>query len=104
MRAPPDAERLNAAMLNALEKISPNVFNILCLPITPTYQSSEARVAIQAALNFCTKKRAFMIVGYHQQTCQQFRRWLRARLGPPAAVIGRGKWCNPARDCTWLKY
>ena len=74
---PPGAQRLVQAMENALDHIAPSIFNILCLPITCTYPASEASVAITAALNYCERKRAFMIVDIPEnvRTVADMQKW-----------------------------
>jgi len=74
---PPGAQRLIQAMENALDNLAPSIFNILCLPITYTYPASEASVAITEALNYCERKRAFMIVDIPEnvRTVADMQKW-----------------------------
>jgi phage tail sheath protein FI len=48
--------------LHALDKIAPEIFNILCLPATATLSDAGAKVVLPAAQAYCEDKRAFLIV------------------------------------------
>ena len=56
----PDAGALTAG-LAALDKIAPNVFNILCLPGVASLESGATTV-LEDAVKFCTDRRAFCII------------------------------------------
>src|SRR5215218_7918327 len=56
----PDADALTDG-LAALDKIAPNIFNILCLPSVASLESGASAV-LEEAVKFCTDRRAFCIV------------------------------------------
>lgn len=80
---PPSAERLIGALENGLDHIAPSIFNILCLPVTATYEEGEASQAIAAAMSYCERKRAFMIVDIPASvaTVDQMEEWHRSHGG-----------------------
>ncbi len=65
--SPPDANALENGIL-ALDRIEPNIFNILCLPAAANLVKSGAPDSVSIATvysnaaQFCTTKRAFLIV------------------------------------------
>jgi uncharacterized protein len=58
----PAATALNDAYVAALSRISPDTFNIMCLPITAKYSVPEANTALSQAMQFCEQNRAFLVV------------------------------------------
>jgi phage tail sheath protein FI len=48
--------------LNALDAIAPEIFNILCLPVAATMDTTNMKSAYDKALKYCIDKRAFLIV------------------------------------------
>lgn len=62
----------------ALEDV--DLFNILCIPRTADLTGTEPQVVIDAALAYCEKKRAFMIVDIPESinTVEEIKDWLDA--------------------------
>lgn len=58
----PDAGTLANAYQEALSRIAPDTFNIMCLPITAKYSVAEANTALSQAMQFCEQNRAFLVV------------------------------------------
>jgi uncharacterized protein len=73
----PDAGTLIATLEDALSRIAPDTFNILCLPITTKYSTPEANTALSQAMTFCEKNRAFLVVDSPPSvtTVQQVQDW-----------------------------
>jgi phage tail sheath protein FI len=46
----------------ALDLIAPDIFNLLCLPLTANLVDANAKDVIQTAVTYCEDKRAFMVV------------------------------------------
>ncbi|HYO12167.1 MAG TPA: phage tail sheath C-terminal domain-containing protein [Thermoanaerobaculia bacterium] len=57
-----NATALLSGMTDALDYIAPNVFNILCLPSVGNFSDGEAKAAYSGALQYCQRKRAFLIM------------------------------------------
>jgi phage tail sheath protein FI len=62
---PPDAAAF-ARGRTALEKITPNVFAILCIPAAANLAESTMQSVVQDTEKFCQDKRAFLIVDPHK--------------------------------------
>ncbi len=56
------------AGLAPLEKIAPNVFNILCLPAAADLDAASMQSVYDKAIVFCENKRAFLIVDIPEST------------------------------------
>lgn len=73
----PDAATLIDTLETALDRIAPDIFNILCLPLTARYSVPEANTAYSQALQYCEKRRAFLIVDPPPavRTVAQVKQW-----------------------------
>jgi Bacteriophage tail sheath protein len=50
----------------ALEKIAPQIFNLLCIPAAANLQKDQMAAVVADAAAFCRKKRAFLLVDPHE--------------------------------------
>jgi hypothetical protein len=69
--------------INALERLAPNIFNILCLPAAADLPAADMSAVYNAARTFCRTKRAFLIVDIPETTGTppQMEQWLTANNG-----------------------
>jgi hypothetical protein len=51
-----------AAVQDTLDKIAPEIFNLMSIPATSNFSDPEAKSAIANAMTYCQAKRAFLIV------------------------------------------
>jgi len=64
-------EQNGTGALYALDRIAPEIFNILCIPATAKLDIGSMTQVITAAENYCAKKRAFLIVDLPPSTPSQ---------------------------------
>lgn len=69
--------------IHALEKIAPNVFNLLCLPSAAELEDNSMRAAITAATKYCEDKRAFLVVDIPDSVDSEadMRKWMKDHDG-----------------------
>ncbi len=75
----PDLTNLNTVntALDALTRIAPSVFNILCMPALANISPSATITILTAVMNFCKAQQAFMIVDIPSSVAnvQQVTQW-----------------------------
>lgn len=51
-----------ASNLRALDRIAPEIFNMLCIPLAATLEAGAAKSVYDTAVAYCIEKRAFLLV------------------------------------------